>query len=208
MFPGPLGVSLTGKALERKLWGLEVVNIRDFGIGKHKSVDDTPFGGDQGMLIKADVLGSAIESKKVGKLYYLSPRGKVFNQKKAHQILNEQNVGFICGRFEGIDQRVIDYYEIEELSLGQFVLSGGELAVYLVLDACVRLIPGVLGNELSTKTESFAVGSEYENLTEYPQYTKPRVWNGLAVPEVLLSGDHGKISKWRLEKAKSQSVTP
>jgi tRNA (guanine37-N1)-methyltransferase len=207
LFPGPLGCSVIGKALENKLWSLEVINIRDFAEDKHKAVDFPPIGGGGGMVMKPDVLGKAIDyalkdiAPKNYNLFYLSPRGKILNQKKVHKLLSSKNIILICGRFEGIDQRVIDHYKIEEISIGDYVLSGGEIAAYAVVDSCVRLIPGVTGNKVSIIEESFAVDSEYENLIEYPQYTKPNKWKQYEVPSIMLSGNHAKIKEWQLQQA-------
>lgn len=196
-FPGVLGESLTGKALREGLWQLEPIDLRRFGIGKHRNVDDTPAGGGAGMVLRADVVGPAIEtaranSPKAAPLIYLSPRGTPFTQAHAINLAEGPGVTLICGRFEGLDQRVIEHFEIEEVSLGDFVLTGGEIAAQALLDACVRLLPGVLGNETSTSEESFSDG-----LLEHPQYTRPTEWNGLAIPDVLQSGHHGEIAKWR-----------
>lgn len=205
LFPGPLGISVLGKALEKKLWQLNVEDIRKFATDKYKSVDDYPAGGGAGMIFKPSVLGAAIENTKTkhkdAKIVYLSPRGKVFNQQVAEQLLSYQNLILICGRFEGIDQRIIDHYNIEEISVGDYVLAGGEVAAFAVLEACVRLIPGVLGKDESSKEESFCQDSPYEFLLEYDQYTKPAAWNGYEVPRVLLSGNHEEIRKWRLKNA-------
>lgn len=207
MFPGPLGNSVVGNALSKKLWNIEAVNIRDFAKDKHSSVDDYPIGGGSGMLMKPDVLGDAIDHACQGmqkkKIIYLSPRGKVFNQKIAKEIVDSENVVLLCGRYEGIDQRVIDHYEIEEVSLGDYVISGGELAAYVIIDSCVRLVPGVLKD--NDMEESFALGTKYEKLLEYPQYTRPREWRNMNAPDILLSGDHKKIEEWRLKKA--QEIT-
>lgn len=208
LFPGPLGASVIGSALKKNFWSIEVINIRDFALTKHRTVDSPPIGGGGGMLIRADVLGNAIDSviQKVNdknySLFYLSPRGKVFDQKQAHQILQLQNIILICGRFEGIDQRIIDYYNISEISIGNYVLTGGEIAAYTVIDACVRLIPGVLGSKISLNYESFSQDHELENLVEYPQYTKPNEWRNYKVPKIILSGNHAEISKWKLEQSK------
>lgn len=206
LFPGPLGVSVTGKALKNKLWELDAINIRDFALDAHKSVDDSPAGGGTGMVMKPDVMSRAIDHA-VGSqrqnIFYLSPRGKVLTQGKLHELAKLQRFVLICGRFEGVDQRVIDHYNIEEISIGNYVLTGGEMAAYVVIDGCIRLVPGVLGNEGSNLEESFAVNSEYQNLVEYPQYTKPNVWHGYKIPDVLTSGDHQKVKKWRLEQARS-----
>ena len=198
LFPGPLGSGLYKKALDNKLWSLEVINIRDYAPDKHKTVDDTPFGGGSGMVMRADVIANSLDKNIFDtkeKIIYLSPKGKIFDQSYAKKIMNK-NVNIICGHFEGVDQRVLDHRKIEEISIGDFILSGGESAAIIILDAVLRLIPGVLGNENSVKDESFT-----DNLLEYPQYTHPRVWNNLSVPEVLLSGNHKEIRKWRNEKA-------
>ena len=211
LFPGPLGISVIGKALKKKIWKLDVKNIRDHAIDKHRSVDDYPSGGGAGMVFKPDVLGNAIEAAQKnftnpkGKIIYLSPRGKLFTQKLAKKILSYENIILICGRFEGVDQRVLDHYGVEELSIGNYILSGGETAAFVVIDSCVRLIPGVLGKEISNKEESFSPDTNYENLVEYDQYTKPTKWKGLNVPKTLLSGNHKEIEKWRLENAKSRT---
>ncbi len=198
-FPGVLGESLTGKALDQGRWQLKVVDLRTFGIGKHRDVDDTPAGGGAGMVIRADVLGAAIESDpSPGPLVYLSPRGKRFDQSMAQDWASGVGVTMICGRFEGVDQRVIDHYKIQEVSLGDFVLTGGEIAAQALLDATVRLLPNVLGNANSTQEESFSNG-----LLEHPQYTRPTVWKDHAIPEVLTSGHHSKIDAWRLAQSKA-----
>ncbi|WP_371227595.1 tRNA (guanosine(37)-N1)-methyltransferase TrmD [Roseovarius sp. 2305UL8-3] len=200
-FPGVLGESLTGKALKDGLWQLETIDLRPFGEGKHRNVDDTPAGGGAGMVLRADVMGRAIDhaakSAPAGaRLIYLSPRGTPFTQAKAQALAKTPGVTTICGRFEGLDQRVIDHYDIEEISLGDFVLTGGELAAQALIDATVRLLPGVLGNDASTEEESFSGG-----LLEHPQYTRPAEWMGHAIPPVLVSGDHGKVAKWRQAQA-------
>jgi tRNA (guanine37-N1)-methyltransferase len=210
LFPGPLGISVLGRALQQNLWTLDVKDIRDFATDRHKSVDDSPTGGGAGMVFKPDVLARAIEAaqkdlSKPAKVIYLSPRGKLFSQKLAKEILSSKNIILICGRFEGVDQRVLDHYEVEELSIGNYVLSGGETAAFAVVDTCVRLIPGVLGKELSAQEESFGLGTDYENLVEYDQYTKPAEWQGLKIPEVLLSGNHEKIKAWRFANAKERT---
>lgn len=199
MFPGFLGHSLTGKALEEKIWSLTAINIRDYAFDKHKSVDDTPCGGGAGMIMRPDVLGRAIqENHTSGRIIYMSPKGLPFTQKKARELSKEENLTIVCGRFEGIDERVIEAFNIEELSIGDYILTGGEQAAGVVLDAVVRLLPGVLGNNDSLEDESF------ENiLLEYPQYTRPIEWEGRVVPEVLLSGHHKKIREWRKLQAES-----
>ena len=202
IFPGPLNKGLYGKAMAKKLWNLNVINIRDAATDKHKTVDDTPYGGGSGMLIKPDVLAKSLDKNinRDEKIVYLSPKGKVFNQKIAKELSLENKVNIICGHFEGIDQRVLENRKIDEISLGDFVLSGGETATYVFLDAILRLIPGVLGNEKSTSEESFENG-----LLEYPQYTKPQIWEEKSVPNVLLSDDHAKIKDWRLSQ--SEAIT-
>ena len=199
-FPGPLNKGLYGKAMEKKIWDLKTVDIREYTLDKHKTVDDTPYGGGSGMLLKPDVVAKSLdENTKSGeKIFYLSPRGKVFNQNLAKEISKENKINLICGHFEGIDQRVLDNREIEEISIGDVVLSGGETASYVFLDAILRLIPGVIGNEESKNEESFENG-----LLEYPQYTKPQIWEEKSVPNVLLSGDHAKIKDWRLTQSKA-----
>ena len=202
LFPGPFSEGLYGKALKKKIWDLQKVNLRDYAEDKHKTVDDTPYGGGSGMLIKPDVICNALDknTKKGQKIIFLTPRGKVFNHKCAKKLSQEKIINIICGHFEGIDQRVIDSRNVEEISIGDFVLSGGETASYVFLDAILRLIPGVIGNENSIAEESFENG-----LLEYPQFTKPQIWEEKAVPDVLLSGDHSKIKDWRLSQ--SEAIT-
>jgi len=200
MFPGALGMSLAGKALDDKKWSLEAIQIRDFADDKHNTVDDAPYGGGAGMVMKPDVLGRAIESINVDKIIYMSPRGKKFDQKKSKELLQHENVAILCGRYEGIDQRILDNYDIEEVSIGDFVLSGGEIASFVVIDACVRQIDGVLSNPQTLQEESFGE-DEYSCLLEYPLYTRPPEWKGEKVPAELLSGNHDLIDKWRLEKS-------
>lgn len=197
IFPGFLGYSLTGRALEQNIWSLETVNIRDFAFDKHGSVDDTPCGGGAGMIMRPDVLGAALNSVyDGGRLIYMSPRGKPLTQAKVKELSREDKLTVICGRFEGIDQRIIDAYQVEEISIGDYVLTGGEQAAQIMLDAVIRLLPGVLGNAESTRDESFE-----NELLEHPQYTRPVVWEGRSVPEVLLSGHHKNIAAWQLEEA-------
>jgi len=201
-FPGILDSGLYKKALDKKLWSLEVVNIRDYAEDKHKTVDDTTFGGGSGMLMRADVLANSLDKKILDKsepIIYLSPRGKKFEQNYAKTI-SSKNINIICGHFEGVDQRLLETRNIEEISIGDFVLSGGEVGAFVVIDTLVRLIPGVLGNVSSLAEESFE-----NNLLEYPQYTKPQKWEKKEVPKVLLSGDHAKIKDWRL--AQSEDIT-
>ena len=188
-FPGPLSKGLYGKALSKNLWNLNIVNIRDAAEDKHKTVDDTPYGGGSGMLLKADVLAKSLDQNitEGERVIYLSPKGKKFDQGYAQELSNEKSVSLICGHFEGVDERVLSTRNIEELSIGDYILSGGETAAFVVIDTILRLLPGVLGNENSRVDESFENG-----LLEYPQYTKPQIWEEKAVPEVLLSGDHSK----------------
>ena len=202
LFPGPFNYGLYKKALEKNIWSLEICNIRDGATDKHKTVDDTPFGGGNGMIIKPDVIAKSIDknTNKKEKIIYLSPKGKVFNQNIAKKLSKEKTINLICGHFEGIDQRFLETRNIEEISLGDYILSGGETAAYVILDAIVRLLPGVLGNKMSKVDESFENG-----LLEYPQYTKPKIWEKKSVPEVLLSGDHAKIKDWRLSQ--SEAIT-
>jgi len=202
IFPGPLNKGLYGKALSNKIWNLDIINIRDSAEDKHKTVDDTPFGGGSGMLIKPDVLASSIDKhvSKSEKIFYLSPKGKLFNQKTAKSLSKEHCVNLICGHFEGVDQRLLETRNIEEISIGDYILSGGETAAFVIVDSILRLIPGILGNEESVHEESFENG-----LLEYPQYTKPQLWEEKNVPEVLLSGDHSKIKDWRLSQ--SEAIT-
>ncbi len=198
MFPGPLGHSLAGRALADGLWDLQTVDIRDFAPDRHRTVDDAPFGGGPGMVMRADVLDAALESveAKPGPVIYLTPRGRPFDQDRAAELASGPGLTLLCGRFEGIDERIIEARGFEEISVGDFVLSGGEPAAMTLIDACVRLLPGVIGDEESLVEESFAKG-----LLEYPQYTRPANWQGRAVPDVLLSGHHEKIRAWRLAQA-------
>ena len=202
VFPGPLSKGLYGKALSNKLWDLKVINIRDSANDKHKTVDDNPYGGGTGMLIKPDVLAKSIDQNiETGeRVFYLSPKGKKFDQKLAQDLSKEKSVALICGHFEGVDERVLNTRNIEEISIGDYILSGGETAALVVLDSILRLLPGVLGNEKSSMDETFENG-----LLEYPQYTKPQIWEEKSVPEVLLSGDHSKIKDWRLSQ--SEAIT-
>lgn len=206
MFPGPLGQSLSGKALEKSTWSLDVVDIRSFAEDVHKTVDDTPFGGGAGMVMKPDIMSKAIEKHPPkGKILFLSPRGKTLTQEMVKDLSQQENLTLVCGRYEGLDQRVIDYYEMEEVSIGDYVLSGGELGAMILLDACVRLLPGVMGNDHTADEESFE-----NNLLEYPHYTRPATWETpsgdmLDVPDVLKSGHHKKIEEWR--KLQSENLT-
>src|ERR1043166_8586927 len=197
MFPGPLGVSLAGKALGAGLWSLQAVDIRDHATDKHRTVDDTPAGGGPGMVMKADVLARAIDAVGEGRPRLLmSPRGAPLTQRRVAELAAGPGAIIVCGRFEGVDERVIEARNLEEVSLGDFVLSGGEIAALALLDACVRLLPGVMGRQASGTEESFA-----EGLLEYPHYTRPQLWEGRAIPEVLVSGDHAKVAAWRRAEA-------
>ena len=198
MFPGPLAHSLAGKALEGGVWALETVDIRGFASDKHGSVDDAPFGGETGMVMRPDVVDAALEAvaDARGPVIYLSPKGRLLDQARARELAGAPVVTLLCGRYEGIDERVIEARSLEEVSLGDFVLSGGEPAAIALIDACVRLLPGVVGNAASLLEESFERG-----LLEYPHYTRPQLWRGRAVPEALLSGHHEKIRAWRLAQA-------
>lgn len=199
MFPGPLGLSLAGKAMERGRWSLKTVDIRSFATDAHRTVDDTPFGGGPGMVLKPDVVDAALRAETgPGPRIYLSPRGRVVDQRRIRELVEGPGVVLLCGRFEGLDQRVIDEHALEELSLGDFILSGGEPAAITVLDACVRLLPGTVGAPETLIEESFEAG-----LLEYPHYTRPQVWRERAVPDVLLSGNHGKIKAWRQAAAEA-----
>ena len=204
MFPGPLDVGLYERARKKKIWSLDVINIRDYAKDKHRTVDDTPFGGGNGMLMRADVVAEAldknIKKNKSSKTIYLSPKGKQFDQNLAKKFSKLKNLNIVCGHFEGIDQRVLETRNIEEISMGDFILSGGETASFVFLDAILRLLPGVLGNKLSIQEESFE-----NNLLEYPQYTKPQKWEKKSPPAVPLSGDHAKIKDWRLSQ--SEAIT-
>jgi tRNA (guanine37-N1)-methyltransferase len=200
MFPGPLGTSLSGDALSRGIWSLEARNIRDHGLGRHRAVDDTPAGGGPGMVIRADVLASALDAAlapdDARPRLLMSPRGCPLTQARVRQLSAGPGVIIVCGRFEGVDERVIEGRGLEEVSIGDYVLSGGEIASLVTLDACVRLLPGVMGKEASGSEESFENG-----LLEYPHYTRPRDWEGRGIPDILLSGDHAKIARWRKEQA-------
>lgn len=201
-FPGVLGESLTGRALKDGLWALDPIDLRPFGVGKHRNVDDTPAGGGAGMVLRADVLAEAIEHAQTDvprmredwPVVYMSPRGKPLTQSMARKFAGAKGLTILCGRFEGVDERVLEEYQIDEVSLGDFVLTGGEIAAQALLDATVRLLPGVLGNEASAEEESFSDG-----MLEHPQYTRPAIWRDRAIPDVLTSGHHGNIAKWRRE---------
>jgi len=204
LFPGPLDIGLYKKARSKKIWSLETINIRDYSRDKHKTVDDTPYGGGSGMLMRPDIVADALDKninkKKKEKIIYLSPKGKKFDQTLAIKLSKLKNLNIICGHFEGIDQRVLETRNIEEISVGDYILSGGETASFVFLDAIIRLLPGVLGNKLSAQEESFE-----KYLLEYPQYTKPQKWGKKTPPDVLLSGDHAKIKGWRLDQ--SEAIT-
>tara|TARA_B100001057_G_C22549164_1_gene832730 strand:- start:72 stop:728 length:657 start_codon:yes stop_codon:yes gene_type:complete len=202
MFPGPLSKSLYGKAIEKGLWKIEIINIRDYANDKHKTVDDTIIGGGSGMLLKPDILAKSLDAhiSQNEKIFYLSPRGKKFDQESAKLLSKEKTINFICGHFEGIDERLLNTRNIEEMSIGDYILSGGETASFVIIDSILRLVPGIIGNESSKSEETFENG-----LLEYPQYTKPKIWEGQSVPDVLFSGDHAKIKSWRLSQ--SEAIT-
>ena len=201
MFPGPLGFSIIGKALEKKNWSLKLINIQNFSKKGPKYVDDKPYGGGSGMIIKSEIIHEALKKtiKKIKNNYsliYLTPKGKKLDQKKIKRFIKKDNLILVCGKYEGIDQRVIDAWKMEEISMGDYILSGGEIAAMSLIDSCVRLLPNVLGSVESLKNETFE-----NNLLEYPQYTKPREWLGKKVPEVLLSGNHKKINEWKKKES-------
>ena len=202
IFPGPLAGGIYGKAMSNGMWSLKTVNIRDYADDKHKTVDDTVFGGGSGMLMKPDVVAKSLDGNitKGEKIFYLSPKGKNFNQNFANSLSKQSGINLICGHFEGIDDRLLSTRNIEEISIGDYVLSGGETAAFVILDSILRLIPGVLGNKDSVKDETFE-----NSLLEYPQFTKPKVWEGKSVPDILFSGDHAKIKSWRLSQ--SEDIT-
>ncbi len=196
MFPGTLGAALAGKALAENKWSFTATNLRDFATDNYKTVDDTPFGGGAGMVIKPDIIDAAVKNiPNAGRKIYLSPRGKLLNQNLVRELAQEQILTLLCGRYEGVDQRALDHHNFEEISVGDYILSGGELAAQILLDAVIRLLPGVLGNATTHDEESFT-----ENLLEYPHYTRPQEWRGQTVPDVLLSGHHAKIKSWRREQ--------
>ena len=203
MFPGPLGVSLAGKALGNGTWSLDAVDIRSFATDAHRTVDDSPFGGGPGMVLRPDVVDAALAAQtQPGPRIYLSPRGRVLDQQRIRDLAAGPGLVVLCGRFEGLDQRVIEERQLEEVSLGDFVLSGGEPAAIALIDACVRLLPGVVGAAETLIEESFEAG-----LLEYPHYTRPQLWRGRAVPEILLSGNHAKIKAWRRAEAEAATRT-
>ncbi|MDC3127109.1 tRNA (guanosine(37)-N1)-methyltransferase TrmD [Candidatus Pelagibacter bacterium] len=202
LYPGPLNSGVYKKALQKKIWNLKVIDIRDYATDKHRTVDDTPFGGGSGMLLRPDVVASALDQNlnKGDQIIYLSPKGKKLDQTTVKEFSKRAKLNILCGHFEGIDQRVLESRNIKEYSIGDFILSGGETASYVFIDSIIRLLPGVLGNENSSKEESFE-----DDLLEYPQYTKPQNWEGKGTPDVLLSGDHAKIKSWRLSQ--SEAIT-
>ena len=202
LYPGPLNTGLYKKAQEKKIWTLEVIDIRDYATDKHRTVDDTPFGGGSGMLLRPDIVASALDQNlnKGDQIIYLSPKGKKLDQTTVKKFSKKTKLNILCGHFEGIDQRLLETRNIQEYSIGDFILSGGETASYVFIDSIIRLLPGVLGNENSSKEESFE-----DDLLEYPQYTKPQNWEGKGTPDVLLSGDHAKIKSWRLSQ--SEAIT-
>lgn len=204
VFPGILGESLSGSALKKGIWSYKVVNIRDFGIKRYRQVDDRKYGGGPGLVMRPDVLGKAIEtnmSKDIKKIYYFSPRGKRIGKDLIQEVIDKNNIMVLCGRFEGIDERVIEEYSIEEVSVGDFIVSGGEVCALLLLDSCIRLLPGVVKQKQALIEESFGLISECEGLLEYPLYTRPYIWKNKKVPDVLLSGNHLKISNWKKQKS-------
>ena len=202
LYPGPLNIGLYKRAQEKKIWNFEVIDIRDYATDKHRTVDDTPFGGGSGMLLRPDVVASALDQNlnKGDQIIYLSPKGKKLDQTIVKEFSKKKKLNILCGRFEGIDQRLLETRNIQEYSIGDFILSGGETASYVFIDSIIRLLPGVLGNDNSSKEESFE-----GDLLEYPQYTKPQNWEGKGTPDVLLSGDHAKIKSWRLSQ--SEAIT-
>jgi tRNA (guanine37-N1)-methyltransferase len=203
MFPGPLGVSLAGKALATGIWALEARDIRDSATDRHRSVDDTPAGGGPGMVLRADVLAAAVDAADIAPdrpRLLMSPRGRPLSQSRIRQLAAGPGPLIVCGRFEGIDQRVIEARQLEEVSIGDYVLSGGEIAAMTLIDACVRLLPGVMGKAESASEESFS-----ESLLEYPQYTRPQTFEGRSIPEILISGDHAKVNSWR--RAEAEALT-
>ena len=207
LFPGPLGGSVVGRALERGDWQLHIEDIRNFALDSHASVDDTPAGGGPGMVMRADVLGAAIDSvaskmPSGGKILCMSARGQRLTQERVRELATLPAIAIVCGRFEGIDQRVLDARPVEEVSIGDFILAGGEISAMAVIEACVRLLSGVMGNEASRSEESFEAG-----LLEYPHYTRPRIWEGHEIPEALLSGDHERVRRWRLAAAEAATQT-
>lgn len=204
IFPGPLALSITGNAMKNGAWDLKAHQIRDYTFDKYGTVDDPPYGGGNGMVMRSDVLGNAIDKcfDKNAPIYYFSPRGQVFNQNMAREIVKQPKINLLCGRFEGVDERLFLEYKITQISIGDYVLSSGDVAAIPFLDACIRLLPGVLDDGNALKEESFGDDEKYRNLLEYPHYTRPPEWRGHKVPEILTSGHHAEIDKWRLQKAK------
>jgi tRNA (guanine37-N1)-methyltransferase len=204
MFPGPLRYSLAGKAKENSIWDYKTINIRDYANDKHNKVDDTPSGGGAGLVMRADVLGRAIDDNidNNTKIIYMSPKGKPLTQDKLYELTRCDNLAIICGRFEGIDERIIEEYKAEEISIGDYILSGGEIAAIVLLDGCIRLLDGTIGNKSTLQEESFGKNANYSGLLEYPLYTRPLNWKNRKIPDVLYSGDHKRIDQWRLEQAK------
>ncbi len=204
IFPGPLSLSITGNAMKDGIWDLKAHQIRNYAFDKYGTVDDPPYGGGNGMVMRADVLGNAIDNcfDKKAPIYYFSPRGQVFNQNMAREIIKNPKINLLCGRFEGVDERLFLEYKITQISIGDYVLSSGDVAAIPFLDACIRLLPGVLDDGDALKEESFGDDEKYRNLLEYPHYTRPPEWRGHKVPEILTSGHHAEIDKWRLQKAK------
>ncbi len=204
MFPGPLQYSLAGQALKKGIWSYDIINIRNFGLTKHKKVDDEPYGGGNGLIMRPDVVGNCIEhilNLRKTKIYYPSPRGKLFTQAKAHEIIREQQIIILCGRFEGVDERIFEEYNITEISIGDYILSGGELAALTILDCLIRLLPNVLVNQDTLQSESFEKNGEFAGLLEAPLYTRPVEWKEKKVPNVLLSGNHQLIKNWKQQQS-------
>jgi tRNA (guanine37-N1)-methyltransferase len=207
LFPGPLGESVTGRGLAKNIWSITTNNIRDYALDKHRTVDDVPYGGGSGMVMRPDVLSNAISSTCDFSLplIYLSPRGRVFNQDIARELAKGPGINLICGRFEAIDERIIEKFNIDEISIGDYILSSGDLAAYIIIDTCLRNIEGILNCRESLKEESFGDSQEYRHLLEYPHYTRPAIFEGKNVPSVLLSGNHKKIKEWRLLMAQNKT---
>lgn len=209
MFPGPLDYSLAGKALKAGIWDYKTVNIRDFASDKHGTVDDEAYGGGTGMVMRADVVAAALRANSQAtpptRWIYMSPRGKLLTQSVAYDLTKNSHIGILCGRYEGVDERVLEAHNIEEISIGDYILSGGEMAALTLMDSCIRLLDGVISKKEALIEESFGANEEYTGLLEYPLYTRPSVWEGRPVPDVLLSGNHKQIAEWRL--AKAQSIT-
>lgn len=204
MFPGSLGFSVVGRALYEQKWKLNVMNLRDGAIDKRGSIDDYPYGGGAGMVFRSDVVANCFDKLEEGtKIFHMSPRGRILDQKYAHEIIENEKIAVLCSRFEGVDQRVLDYYQVEEVSLGEFVISSGDLAAQVLIDCCVRLLPGILGNEESIKYESFS--QQNPTKLEHDLYTRPEVWRGVAIPTVLKSGHHAEIEKWKKENGELRS---